>query len=322
MSENCKHSKASKFGKTCSGAQRFRCHDCKKTFTESTNLLDGMRLGVDKAEQIIQLLCEGMSVRAASRISETDEETILDLLVLVGNRCKKFLEREVSGVMVEDIQVDEIWGFVGCKQKTAERLGIQGEGVGDAYCYTAIERYTKLILCWHLGTRGQYDTETFCEKLRDAATPASSMGRYQLSSDGFNPYRTAVPMQLGQLANYGMVIKIFGKSTQDDQRTYSPAKIVEIKKESVYGNPDEDKICTSHCERANGTMRTFIKRLGRLTYCFSKKWGNHQAALAMYFMHYNYCRKHKTLKGETPAMASGLANHVFTVREMLEATAT
>jgi IS1 family transposase len=260
-----------------------------------------------------------MSIRATSRITGIDLKTILELLVLVGRRCKKFMEREIAAVLVEDVQVDEIWGFVGMKQKTAERLGVAGEGVGDAYCFTAFERHTKLVLTWHLGQRNQPDTDFFCEKLRDAAAPAN--GRYQLSTDGFQPYKVAVPNQLSGHVDYGMIIKIFGKQTVTDQRTYSPAKITGIKKERIFGNPAEEKICTSHTERHNGSMRLFNKRMARLTYCFSKKWGNHAAALALYFAHYNYCHKHKTLKGETPAMASGLANRVWTVRDLLNATA-
>jgi hypothetical protein len=121
----------------------------------------------------------------------------------------------------------------------------------------------------------------------------------------------------GQI-DFGQLIKIFGKSSVEDQRQYSPARIVGLEKETVMGTPDEDRICTSHSERMNGSIRCFTKRMGRLTYCFSKKWTNHEAALGLFFAHYNFCKKHRSIKNQTPAMASGLAYHAWTVAELLE----
>ena len=115
-------------------------------------------------------------------------------------------------------------------------------------------------------------------------------GRFHLSSDGFGPYKTAVPFALAGRIDYGMLIKIFGNTSQEDQRKYSPASISSIKKEAIWGNPEDDRICTSHCERHNLNMRTFMRRMTRLTNAFSKKWQNHEAMLALYFMHYNYVR--------------------------------
>ena len=175
-----------------------------------------------------------------------------------------------------------------------------------------MERNTKLVVAWHFGHRTQWDCDTFCEKLRDATA-----GHYQVSTDGYGPYKTAVPMQLGGMVDYGMLIKIFSEGTKDDQRKFSPAAISGIRKEVIWGKPDESKICTSHTERQNGTMRNFIKRMARLSYCFSKKWANHEAMLGLYFMHYNYCRTHRTLK-TSPAVATGLTDHVWAVRELIE----
>ena len=313
IAHDCSHERRRKHGTTKGGAQRFRCRDCGKTFTESTDLFNGMRIGLDKAEQIVKLLVDGMSVSAVCRFTEIDKKTVLDLLVLVGERCKQFLETEIRDVIVEDVQIDEVWQYIYAKQKTCDRKDIEGK-VGDSYTFTAVERTTKLVLAWHFGRRDQYATDTFCEKLRDATA-----GRFHLSSDGFAPYRQAVPMQLGSKVDFGMLIKIFGAPSKDDQRKYSPAQIISTRKEAVWGNPDKDRICTSHTERANGTMRNFIKRMCRLTYCFSKKWENHEAALGLYFAHYNFCRKHRTLK-TTPAVASGLAHRPWTVRELIERT--
>jgi len=154
---------------------------------------------------------------------------------------------------------------------------------------------------------------TFCSKLRQA-----TKGHFHLSTDGFRSYENAVPMYFAGQIDYGMLVKIFGKSSAEDQRQYSPARIVGANKEVVMGSPDEDRICTSHSERLNGSIRCFTKRMGRLTYCFSKKWENHEAAMGLYFAHYNFCRTHRTLKGRTPAMAAGLSDHVWTMRELLD----
>ena len=128
-----------------------------------------------------------------------------------------------------------------------------------------------------------------------------------------------MPVLLGGRVDFGMLIKIFGEAPKDEQRKYSPATIKAIRKEKISGNPDSSRICTSHTERANGTMRTFIKRMGRLTYCFSKLWDHHEAMLGLYFCHYNFCRVHGTLN-TTPAVATGLANRPWSVRELIEQT--
>ena len=311
----CKHERKQKHGKTKAGTARLRCKDCGRTFTESTALFDGMRIGMDRAEQIIKLLCEGMSIAATARVTYTDPHTVIDLMVLVGNRCEEFLEAEIQGVHVDDVQVDEIWQFIFCKHRTAELKNYVG-GAGDSYCFTGIERNTKLLVAWHLGRRTQADTGTFCAKLRRATT-----GRFQLSTDGFGAYPQAIVWNFQGKVDYGMLVKTFGEAPKDDRRKYSPATIISAKKRAIYGKPDEDRICTSHAERMNGSIRTFVKRMGRLTYCFSKRWDNHRAALGLFFAHYNFCRKHRSLGRETPAMASGLADHAWTVREFLEAIA-
>ena len=274
-------------------------------------MFDGMRIGLDEATQIIELLCEGMSVSATARITRTDAHTVIDLLRLVGDRCTSFLQEQIRGVCADDIQVDEIWQFVFCKKATADRERYVG-GCGDSYCFTAIERDTKLMLAWHLGRRDRQHTDVFCAKLRNAVA-----GRVQVTSDGFQPYPAAMAKHLGGRIDFAQLIKSFGEAPKEDRRKYSPAKIIGIRKKRHLGNPDMDRVCTSHCERLNGSIRNFVKRMGRLTYCFSKRWENHRAALGLFFAHYNFCRKHRTLKGETPAMAHGIADHVWTVRELL-----
>ncbi|HZZ29239.1 MAG TPA: hypothetical protein VFE46_14670 [Pirellulales bacterium] len=271
-----------------------------------------MRIGMDLAVKIISLICEGTSASAAARLTNTDVHTVIDLMVMVGQRCSEYMARAIKGVHVDDVQIDEIWQFIYCKNYTAKEEKIVG-GAGDSYCYTAIERNTKLLICWHLGRRNEPDTHEFCRKLNDATT-----GAFHLSSDGWASYPFAVHRQIGNRVDYGQVIKSFKEPIKEDRRKYSPARIIRMEKQWIMGNPDMNRVCTSHCERMNGSIRNFCKRMGRLTYCFSKRWGNHQAALGLFFAHYNFCRKHRTLGRITPAMAHGLEDHAWTVRELLE----
>lgn len=309
----CQHENRKKSGKTENGTQRYKCKDCGKRFTESTEVLGGMRIGIDKAAQVVELLCEGMSVSAAARFTRTDPHTILDLLTHVGERAESYMAENIRDVFVDDVQVDEIWQYVFCKKATAKRKKYVG-GCGDSYCFTAIDRHTKLLVTWHMGRRTEQHCDQFIAKL-DAATN----GTFHVSSDGFKSYPSTIRKYLGNRVDHGVLIKVYGRPLDDPHRHYSPPKIVGTIKQSAHGDPYESKrICTSHVERMNGSIRTFCKRMARLTYAFSKKWANHRAALAVFFLHYNYARKHRSLKGHTPAMAHGLADHAWTIREMIE----
>jgi IS1 family transposase len=157
-----------------------------------------MRIGVDQAAKIIQLLCEGMNVRATARFTGTDLKTILSLLVLVGEKCEKYMGENIKGVFVGDTQIDEIWQFVLCKNATAKREKMVG-GCGDSYCYTALDRQTKLLVAWHFGRRSQQHTEQFIAKL-DAAT----FGHFHISSDGWRSYPTEIKNQLGHRVDHGV----------------------------------------------------------------------------------------------------------------------
>ena len=309
----CQHENRRTNGKTRTGKTRYRCKDCGKSWAESTELLGGMRIGVEKATQIVELLCEGMSVRATSRITKADQHTILDLLVYLGQRAEVFMADQIHDVFVDDVQVDEIWQYVFCKKATAKRKKYVG-GCGDSYCFTAIDRHTKLLLTWHMGRRTEEHCSQFIAKL-DAAT----RGTFHISSDGFKSYPSTIRNQLGNRVDHGVLIKVYGRPIDDPNRHYSPPKIVGTIRQSANGDPYESRrICTSHVERMNGSIRTFCKRMARLTYAFSKKWTNHRAALALFLCHYNYCRKHRSLKGQTPAMAHGLATEIWSVRQLIE----
>jgi IS1 family transposase len=268
------------------------------------------------------MLLEGTSIRSVERLTGVNRNTLMSLLVTVGGRCQVYLYRAVRLIPVQNVQADEIWAFVGCKEKTRLRKGY-GEEVGDAWCFTAIERTNKMLLAWHLGKRTPEATQEFADKLRHA-----TRGRFQLTTDGFRPYPPAVRESFGQTVDYAQLVKVYHTPPREDAETrYSPGEVVDTYSVTCCGNPDPNKICTSHAERQNLTMRMTIRRLTRLTNAFSKKWENHEAALALYFAYYNYCRPHQTLtevtrltgptRQTTPAMAAGLTDHVWSVGELL-----
>ena len=212
-------------------------------------------------------------------------------------------------IVAEVIQVDEIWGFVGMKEKTRIRKEAP-EIFGDAWCFTAIERRTKMILAWHLGKRTPTDTLLFADKLSRATS-----GEFQLTSDGFRPYLTAIRSSLGSRVDFATLTKIYGDS-QDEHR-YSPGEVVGTIKTAWIGEPEDDRICTSHVERSNRTLRMQIRRLTRLTDAHSKKWENHEAALGLFLAFYGFCRRHMTLK-TTPAKAAGLTTETWSLERLLE----
>jgi transposase-like protein/IS1 family transposase len=315
----CHHCQAvaQRYGHDRQAHQRYHCLTCRRTFIEpQEKLLGEMRVPVDRALQCLHLLMEGMSVRSTERITGVHHTTILDLLVLAGERCERLLRRRIRHLKVTDVQADEIWGFVWCKQKTKNRLGLSDDAlVGDAYCFVAIERNTKLVLAWHLGHRTMEDTETFIEKLSRATD-----GEFQLTTDGWPSYPDAVSLSLGVRVSYAQLIKEYTaahpQQSPEGERRYSPSTVLEIFKVPRIGDPDPALICTSHIERQNLTMRMHIRRLTRLTNAFSKKWENLRAALALHFAYYNFCSMHRTIRC-TPAMEAGITNHIWEIKELL-----
>lgn len=260
IAPSCQHDQTRKDGKDRNGNQRHKCCLCGKRWTEERpKLIGDMRIDLALAESILKHLCEGTSVRATSRLTNVCKQTVLDLLMLVGGRCGRWMQLNLRGVTVEDIQVDEVWQFIYCKEKTAKQKRL-GSAVGDSYCFTAIERNTKLMVAWHFGKRDQYNTDAFCAKLAYATS-----GRFQISSDGFQPYLSAVVRHLGHRVEHGVLVKIYGAPSIDEQRRYSPAKIKSVKKEAAFNLPDMKRVCTSHVERQNLNFRTFMRRMTRLS---------------------------------------------------------
>ena len=301
-----------KFGKR-KDRQRFQCTQCRKVFTEPReDHLDGMYLPVEKAELVLKLLLEGNSVSTVERITEVHHTTILKLLVLASEKCERIMAAKVRNVEVRDVECDEVWSFIGKKQKRVRPEDDQN--LGDAYCFVAIERHSKLVLNIALGKRDQHTTNAFIEGLR----LATSRTRFQITTDGFAPYRSAVTITLSdRITGFAQLIKVY-RASQEGEARYSPAEVASVEVVPVMGQPDPERICTSIVERSNLSTRMSLRRFTRLTNAFSKRWENHWAAVIVWYCWYNFGRVHKSLR-TTPAMAAGISDHVWSVRELLEA---
>jgi transposase-like protein/IS1 family transposase len=305
---------AKRFGKDRKGNQRFRCRTCRKTFSERPERpLGDMRLPAEKAALILTLLCEGSGIRSIQRTTGCHQVTILSLLTLMGEGCERMLAELVKDVKVEDVQADEVWGYVRCKEKTKERRGIADPEAGDAYCYIGMERHSKLVLAWHLGRRNTWDAGDFMEKLARATA-----GRFQLSTDGFSAYPASVEYSFGARVDYAQVVKDFGSVSGEEARRYAPPRLIGQEKIKVSGEPDEERACTSHVERGNWTLRGHLRRMTRLSNGFSRKRANLRAALALYFAYYNFCKFHKAIR-MTPAMKAGITRRPWSVADLMAA---
>lgn len=299
-----------RFGKHRNGLRRFRCPQCKKTYTEPHQLTLGeMYVSEEKIVLALRMLLEGNSIRSTMRITELDSNTITKALVLPGERCEKVMARLIINVPVKDVQCDEIWSFIQKKEKRVQPG--DDPNFGDAYCFTAIERHSKLILNFALGKRDQRTTDAFIEGLRHATASSN----FQITTDGFAPYRSAISNTLEDRVDFAQLIKVYA-ATPEGERRYSPAEVVNTEVVPVIGEPDPARVCTSHVERQNLSMRMSIRRFTRLTNAFSKKWENHWAALCLWFGYYNFCRIHSTIR-VTPAMEGGIADHVWSLAELL-----
>lgn len=300
-----------RFGKHRNGLRRYRCATCKRTHTEPhSRVLDSMYISEDRAVMALQLLLEGNSIRSTERITNLDRNTIMRLLVLAGNKCEHLMRVKIEHLRVDDVEADEIWGFVG-KKEGHKQPGEESAQIGDAYCFVAMERSTKLVLAYHLGKRSRVSTDVFIEKLRYA----TSDHRFQLTTDGFPAYVPAVTIALQDRVDFAQLIKVYGAPRDGEQR-YSPAEVVDVEVVPVMGKPNPRRICTSYIERQNLSIRMGMRRMTRLTNAFSKKWENLEAAYALHFAYYNFCRIHKTLR-VTPAMEQGITDHVWTIAELI-----
>jgi IS1 family transposase len=288
------------------------CNACGKYFLAPTvRPIGDMRIDVKDAATALGMLLEGMSIRAVERLTGLHRDTICDLVVTVGANCQRLLDSKIQGVEVDDVECDEIWSFIGCKEKTRLARGRAME-YGDSWTFYGIERETKLILAHLVGQRDHETCWSFLLKLKCAV----GTGKFQLTTDGLRAYTLNVPYVFGMQVSFAQLIKTYA-SSQEVTR-YSPAKIESIEKRPLFGDCDEDRISTSHIERFNLTLRMGCRRHTRLTNAHSKSHKHHVAMQAIFVAFYNFCRKHETLKGATPAMASKLTDEVWTIKQLLE----
>ncbi len=270
-----------------------------------------MILAEGKALSVLSHLVEGCSVRSTERLTSVHRDTILDLLNVAGRKCEALMLKMIRGLKVTDVECDEVWQWIGMKAKTKDKKGINDPTLGDCWTYTAIERHSKLILAWHLGHRTLADTVEFTEKLAHATD-----GHFQVTTDGFAPYRDAFGFILGGRTDFAQLVKIYQSNAETETR-YSPAKCTGCKKNVVHGRPEMERVGTSRIERHNLSLRMENRRFTRLTNAASKKWTNHRHALALYLAFYNFCRPHRSLQGSTPAMAQGITKSVWTLKDLL-----
>ena len=263
-----------------------------------------------KRAQILGLLVEGMSLRAASRLADCSINTVTKLLVDVGMACAEYQDKALRNLPCKRVQCDEVWSFVGCKQRNLPAERKAEPGVGDVWTWTAIDADSKLVLSWLVGDR---DKEAATLFVSDLASRLAN--RIQLTTDGYRIYLEAVSTGFDVPVDYGMLVKHYTEGQQGPERKYSPSKFVSAERRKVMGKPDKAHISTSYVERQNLTMRMSSRRFTRLTNGFSKKVENHAHAVALHFMYYNFGRIHKTLR-VTPDMEAGVASHVWTLEEI------
>lgn len=252
-------------------------------------------------------------MRSTSRMTGAAKKTVERLLVSVGEACDAYHDKVMRNLKCKVLQVDEIWAFCGSKEANVPKE-LKGKGIrGDVWTWVAIDSVSKLIPSWHVGDRDAVAAKLFIDDL--AGRLAS---RVQLTSDGLKAYIQAVEDSFGADIDYAMLVKLYGKQVGPETR-YSPPVCIGARKRRIAGQPDKELVSTSHIERQNLTMRMSMRRFTRLTNGYSKKIENHCYAIAIYTMHYNFCRIHHALR-VTPAMEAGITDHVWSLEEIINLT--
>jgi len=262
------------------------------------------KLATQKRAAILRCLIEGNSVRATVRITGAAKGTVLSLLEKAGEACLAYQDEHLRNLPCDELQMDEIWSFVGCREAVKEKAS--GKHPGDVWTWTALCPKTKIIPAWRVGDRSHRTAFAFCADLSKRVKQD-----LQITTDGHPAYQWAIGANFKRV-NYARLVKIYGKDAATGRDV-----VIGSKPEAVFGNPDMSRVSTSYAERSNLTIRMGNRRFTRLTNAFSKKLENHRHELAIQFMHYNFCRKHMTLK-QTPAQAAGVADHQWTLEEVIE----
>lgn len=271
-------------------------------------------LSREKRIAVVRALVEGCSIRATSRMTGVHKTTILGHLVRLGEACTVALDHLITGVPCTVVEVDEIWSYIGKKQRMVTPADPAEKG--DCYTFVSLCADTKLVINHLVGKRTAECATAF---MLDLARRLA--GRIQLSSDGFKPYINAVEWAFGADVDYAMIIKEYGTDEEALRGKYSPPTVQSVKKLGIKGFPDDDRISTSYIERQNLTMRMMMRRFTRLTNAFSKKLENHKAAVALHFAYYNFCRPHMSLDGIAPAMAAGVTDRMWEVEDLVDLAA-
>jgi IS1 family transposase len=267
-------------------------------------------LSTEKKLAVIAGLVEGNSIRAISRMTDVDRNTITSLLLRTGDYCADLMDGSMRNLRCQYVQADEIWCFVGKKDKHIRKD--DSPEMGSQWVFVAMDAETKLVPVYTVGKRTEETTWYFINELAERIST-----RIQLTTDGFVFYQRHVEDAFGAEVDFAQLIKLYGQFGQHDtDAKYSPSPIVEVISKVRSGDPDPVHICTSHVERQNLTMRMQMRRFTRLTNAFSKKLTNLKAACALHFAHYNFCRVHSSLR-VTPAMAAGLTNEIWPLRALL-----
>jgi IS1 family transposase len=269
------------------------------------------RLDSSKRKQIIAALVEGTSCRAVARMAGVSRNSVASLLLDVGAACAEYQDKALRNLKCQRVQCDEIWSFVGSKDKNLP-VDKQGQfGYGSVWTWVALDADTKLCCTWMVGNRGASAASEFIKDLSERLS-----NRIQLTTDGHNVYVNAVEQSFGSDIDYAMLIKIYGSDVPPGDARYSPAEVISCRAVDITGKPDPKHISTSYVERQNLTMRMHMRRFTRLTNAFSKKLENHIAAISLHFMYYNFVRIHQTLR-ITPAMAAGVSDHVWEIDDIV-----
>lgn len=270
------------------------------------------KLTTEKRVEVVKMLVEGNSMRAVTRMTGVAKQTIANLLVDLGTVCAAYQFKNIRNLKTTRVEADEQWSFVGAKAKNVPDA--KASEWGDVWVWKAIDADSKLIINWLVGPRDSDAANAFIADLGSRLT-----GRVQITTDGHKPYLEAIEAEFGADVDFAMVIKTYGKGAPGDAPAnirYSPATCTAIEKKAITGNPDMSLVSTSYIERQNLTTRMTNRRFTRLTNAFSKKVANHEAMLALHFMHYNYARIHQTLR-VSPAMEAGLTDHPWEVSEIV-----
>jgi IS1 family transposase len=267
----------------------------------------------EKKVLAVSMLAEGSSIRAIERITDIHRDTIMRLGIRMGDACQKIHDEKVRNVQSKDIQIDEIWGFIGKKKKQTKAWEFE-KGLGDVWTFIALARDTKLIPSFWVGQRTLIHAKIFLKDLESRLA-----NRIQLSADGLAAYRETVDDAFGSDVDFGQLVKTFSVTNlnKDAASRYSPAEVVKTERIIVSGTPDPSFICTSHVEKQNHTLRMHCRRLTRLTNAFSKKLDNFKSAVALNFVYYNFCKRHITVR-MTPAQAAGIESSQWTVAELVD----